>query len=277
MLSFDFEYYKPMTLKEALDLFQTCDQEGKATILFSGGTELLTLGRIDFAFADVVIDIKEIPECNVMGESGEYLVFGSALSLTKIEEADLFPLLTKTSRGIADHTARGKITLGGNICAQIFYREAVLPFLLSDAQTIIAGPNGIRVVPINDIFNEQLQLKKGEILIQTAIEKKYTEFPYMSIKRHQQWNIGYPLVTVTALEVDGNIRVAISGLCPFPFRSKVAEDVLNNSQLSIAKRVEGAISLLPSPILDDVEGSADYRIFVLKNVLMDILTEGRAE
>jgi CO/xanthine dehydrogenase FAD-binding subunit len=275
MLSFNFDYFKPVTLKEALDLFQSFDRQGKTPMFFSGGTELITLGRINLASADVVIDIKEIPECKVMGESGEHLVFGSSLSLTKIEEADLFPLLTKISSEIADHTARGKITLGGNICAQIFYREAVLPFLLADAEVILAGSEGIRVAPINDIFNEQLQLKNGEILLQVAIEKKYAELPYLSIKRHQQWNYGYPLVTVAALVVDGDIRVAISGFCSFPFRSKALEDILNHSQLPILERVERAISLLPSPILDDVEGSADYRIFVLKNILMDILTEGR--
>jgi aerobic carbon-monoxide dehydrogenase medium subunit len=277
MLSFNFDYFIPVTIKEAIDLFQTFARQGKTTMFFSGGTELITLGRINLAYADVVIDIKEIPECKVMGESGEYLVFGSALSLTKIEEANFFPLLTKTSSEIADHTARGKITLGGNICAQIFYREAVLPFLLADAHVIIAGAEGIRVVQINDIFKEQLQLEKGEILIQVAIEKKYAEVPYLSIKRHQQWNNGYPLITVAALVVDGNIRVAISGLCSFPFRSKEVEIVLNNSQLPLSERVERSISLLPSPILDDVEGSADYRIFVLKNILMDILMEGRTE
>ena len=55
---------------------------------------------------------------------------------------------------MADHTARGKITLGGNICAQIFYREAVLPFLLADSEVIIAGPKGMKVAAINQVFDE---------------------------------------------------------------------------------------------------------------------------
>jgi CO/xanthine dehydrogenase FAD-binding subunit len=277
MLSFNFDYFKPVTIKEAIDLFQTFDRQGKTPMFFSGGTELITLGRINLAYADVVIDIKEIPECKVMGVSGENIVFGSALSLTKIEEANFFPLLTKTASEIADHTARGKITLGGNICAQIFYREAVLPFLLSDAKVMIAGVEGIKIVPINDIFDTQLQLKKGEILLQVALEKKYTESPYLSIKRHQQWNYGYPLVTIASLVADDVIRVAFSGLCPFPFRSKEMEEVLNNKMLPIAERISEAISILPKPILDDVEGSADYRIFVLKNLLTDILMEGSTE
>ncbi|WP_178076322.1 FAD binding domain-containing protein, partial [Pseudomonas sp. 2822-15] len=77
-----------------------------------------------------------------------------------------FPLLTKTSKDVADHTARTKITLGGNICGNIFYREVVLPFLLTDSQVIIAGPKGYRTESINHIFNQVLQLERGEFLVQ---------------------------------------------------------------------------------------------------------------
>jgi aerobic carbon-monoxide dehydrogenase medium subunit len=277
MLAFDFDYVKPSTLKEALEQFRAFDQQGKTPIFFSGGTELITLGRIDLTISDAVIDIKDIPECMVMEDSGEYTVLGSALSLTKIEEANLFPLLTKTASEIADHTARGKITLGGNICAQIYYREAVLPFLLADSHLIIVGPEEMKVVPIHDVFHEQLQLEKGELLVQVATERKFIEAPFVSIKRHQQWNTGYPLLTVAFLWLDGQVRVAISGLCPFPFRSREVESILNQHQNSLDERINRVLEVLPGPILDDVEGSADYRLFVLKNLLMDVLSEGGTE
>lgn len=271
MLPFDFDYYKPVTLKEAVDLYQTLDRQRTQPMFISGGTELITLGRINLSYTEAVIDLKEIAECKVMQMSGEHLVLGSALPLTKIEEANLFPLLTQTSREVADHTAREKITLGGNICAQIFYRETVLPFLLADSQVVIVGPEGIKVVSINDIFRKQLLLKRGEFLIQIATERHYLEAPYVSIKRRQQWDTGYPLITVAALKKDNEIRLALSGLCPFPFRSKSVEASLNNWDIPISQRVGRALEELPSSILDDVEGSAEYRKFVLRNLLPDVL------
>jgi aerobic carbon-monoxide dehydrogenase medium subunit len=271
VLPFDFDYYKPVTLQEAVELFQTLDQKGKQPMFFSGGTELITLGRIDLAFTEAVIDIKDIREFQIMRVTEDQLILGSALTLTKVEEANLFPLLTKTASEVADHTARGKITLGGNICAQIFYREAVLPFLVSDSQAMIAGPKGIRVVPLNDIFHEQLQIQHGEVLVQLATDKRAIEAPFISIKRRQQWETGYPLVTIAGVVIDEEVRVAISGLCPFPFRSKEIEASLNNKQTSVEERVKGALDVLPRPILDDVEGSADYRLFVLKNLLVDVM------
>jgi aerobic carbon-monoxide dehydrogenase medium subunit len=271
MLPFDFEFYQPETLEEAVQLYQFLDQQGKQPMIYSGGTELITLGRIDMAYTEAVIDIKGIAECNVMQVSGNHLLLGSTLSLTKIEEANLFPLLTKTASEVADHTARGKITLGGNICARIFYREAVLPFLLADSQLFITGPEGKKVVPINDVFQSQLKLKNGEILVQLVTENRYVKAPYFSMKRRQQWETGYPLITMAALKIAEEIRVAVSGLCPFPFRSSEMEETLNNKLYSVEERVDRALSMLPNPILDDIEGSADYRLFVFRHLLMDVL------
>lgn len=271
MLPFDFDYYRPESLQEAVDLFQYLDQQGKQPFIFSGGTELITLGRIDLAFTEAVIDIKDIAEFNVIQVGGEHLVLGSTLSLSKVEEANPFPLLTKTASEVADHTAREKITLGGNICARIFYRETVLPFLLADSQVLIIGPNGKKIVPINDIFQEELRLEKGEFLVQIATENRFIRAPFYTVKRRQQWETGYPLITIAAVNIEGRIRVAISGLCPFPFRSIGVEEALNNRGQSWEARVDAAISVLPQPILDDVEGSSEYRLFVLRNLFSDLL------
>jgi CO/xanthine dehydrogenase FAD-binding subunit len=272
MLPFDFEYFKPETLEKAVDLYHSLKQQGKQPMYILGGTELITLGRINLVYTDAVIDLKEIAECKAMEFRGDFLVLGSALTLTQIEEANPFPLLTKTSSEIADHTARGKITLGGNICAQIYYREAVLPFLLADSQVVIVGVEGIRVVPINEIFHEQLKLRPGEFLVQMATEKRFISAPHFAVKRRQQWDIGYPLITLAALKIEEKVRVAISGLCPFPFRSIEVEAALNVRDQSMGERIARAIQVLPDPILDDVEGSADYRLFVLQNLLIDCLT-----
>jgi carbon-monoxide dehydrogenase medium subunit len=271
MLHFDFDYFKPQTLQEAVDLFQSLDQQGKQPQFFSGGTELITLGRIDLAYTEAVIDMKDIAESKVIEGSGDNLLLGSTLTLTKIEKANLFPLLSKTAGEVADHTAREKITLGGNICGRIYYREAVLPFLLADSQVLIVGTGGMRWVPINEIFKEQLQLKTDEFLVQLATEKRFITAPFFSVKRRQQWYTGYPLLTLAALKIDQEIRVAISGLCPFPFRSKELEASLNDRGQSADVRIDGALAVLPKPILDDVEGSAKYRLFVLRNLLIDAL------
>ena len=43
-------------------------------MFISGGTELITLGRINLAYTEAVIDLKDIAECKVMQFEGDYLV-----------------------------------------------------------------------------------------------------------------------------------------------------------------------------------------------------------
>jgi CO/xanthine dehydrogenase FAD-binding subunit len=267
----DFDYYRPQTIMDACMLHQSLKAQRKTPVYFSGGTEIITLGRLNMFITNAVIDIKGIPECQMMEFNQQYLVLGAALPLAEIEGSNTFPLLRKTVSAIADHTARNKITLGGNINANIFYREAVLPLLLTDSLFVIAGLNGIKTVSIHDVFDEFLQLKNEELLVQVLIHRQYLHLPFISVKKHKQWNTGYPLVTIAALKVDHEIRVAFSGLCPFPFRSRKVEIELNRQNLAYEERINQAFKHLPEPLLDDIQGSKAYRLFVLKNTLYDVL------
>lgn len=271
MISFDFEYYKPASIKEATLLFKSLDKEGKDPIYLSGGTELITLGRDNQIMTRAVIDLKGIPECLVLKRKDGKIILGAAQSLTKIRNIDLFPFLNKAIIEIADHTARNKITLGGNICANIIYRETVLPLLLTNSEVVISTDDGLKQVPLNDIFHQKLKLKNGEFLVQVITDQHEVELPFLCIKKRRQWDVGYPLLTVAALKRKNQIQVAFSGLCSFPFRNKEIDESLNDQHVSKKSRVEEAIQRIPAPVLDDLHGSAEYRQFVLRNTLYDVL------
>jgi CO/xanthine dehydrogenase FAD-binding subunit len=271
LIAFNFEYYKPDILQDAVKLFHELDRQGKQPVYYSGGTEIITFARRNSLFTKAVIDIKGIPECNVFGVKDNKLFIGAAITLTRISEANPFPLLSKVARGIADHTARNKITVGGNICGRITFREAVLPFLLSDSYAVVAGVNGLKSVPINQIFNKTLQLNRGEFLVYLITDKSYVNMPYIAEKRVRQGKTGYPLITATAIKSEGYIKAAFSGICGFPFRSSMVEEWLNNKNLPLNSRIDNAIKNFPCSIVDNVQGSADYREFILRNMLQDIL------
>ncbi|EEM17468.1 Xanthine dehydrogenase FAD-binding subunit [Bacillus pseudomycoides DSM 12442] len=229
------------------------------------------MGRLQQIIAKAVIDLKDIPECNICVWNDQNLILGATLTLTQVQEKKVFPLLGETAGRAADHTARNKITLGGNIAGKIIYREAVLPFLLADSTFVIAGKEGIKYIKAQQAFIEKLQLQKGEFLIQIITDQKYIESPYYSVKKRQLEKIDYPLVTVAALKSDEDIRIAFSGLCAFPFRSLAIEAVLNDWDIPVRKRIERALLHIPALILDDIRGSRAYRMFVLQHVLYDVL------
>ncbi|QRZ91528.1 xanthine dehydrogenase [Bacillus subtilis] len=273
MIPFDFDYFKPKTIQETTRLFHSLAAEKKTPMYYSGGTEIITLGRLNLIYTDAAIDINALPEFHTIRFHEKYLVMGAGVSLTKVEEENPFPLLSKTVSEIADRTARNKISLGGNICGNIYYREAVLPLLISDSLVGVAGRAGLRYHPINKVFNREIQLQKGDFLFHILIDRTYIESPFVSIKRRQQWNVGYPLVTVCALKKDEEVRMAFSGVCPFPFRSIEMEEMFNDKSYSFEDRVRRSLQYLPKPILDDVEGSSEYRIFVLQHAILDALHE----
>ncbi|MDD4347083.1 MAG: FAD binding domain-containing protein [Desulfitobacteriaceae bacterium] len=271
MIPFDFEYYKPSSIMEAVDTFRLLNTQGKEPLYYGGGTEIITMARRSHIFTKAVIDIKGIPECNTFNVQNGKLVIGASITLTRLGESDIFPLLGKAARKVADHTVRNKLTLGGNICGKITFREAVLPFLLSDSMVVLAGQRGTRNVPINQVFNKTLNLEQGEFLVQLVIDIEYSQLPFMSIKKTKQEKSAYPLISVDALKKDGQIRLAFSGVCPFPFRSSTIEQILNDKNIPLELRINKALTSLPAPINNNIEASAEYREFVLKNTLTDTI------
>lgn len=279
MIPFDFEYYKPSTLDEAVQIYQTVSGRDLKVIFISGGTEFITFARLNKISTDAIIDIKGIPECTVLEIQGDELVIGAAVPLNKISESGLFPLLGEAVKQVADHTSRNKITIGGNLFSRLKYREGILPLLLSDAKVKIMGNEGEEILPLEELNNHKKKLKNGEFLVQIMIEKEYLDYPFISLKKTRLSKIGYPIASVSALKKDNQIRAAISGVCEYPFRSSELENLLNDDNLSVENRISEAMKKLPSGIVNDFEGSAEYRQFVLSNMLEDVieaLKEGNA-
>lgn len=276
MIPRDFHYVTSTTVTEAIRQYLDLTNAGKATRYYGGGTEIITLARIQNISMDAVIDIKPIPAMQLMTIDERRLVLGAGVTLSQLTDSPLmafaFPLLQSVANEIADKTARNKITLGGNLCGSIFYREAVLPFLVCDSKVHIAGPDGGWERSIHRIFQREMQLKSGEFIVQLVTDEACRFAPYVHVKRRKAGQVGYPVVTAAAIRFQDRIRIALSGVCPFPFRSSAIENALNRNDMDVQQRIDQAIRIIPQNlILDDYEASSEYRIFVLRTVLSDIL------
>lgn len=270
MIPFDFDYYKPETIEEAVTLFKQLHSQLKKPIYYGGGTEFISMARMNNRYTEAVIDIKGIPDCNVYEIKDDNLIIGSAVTLTQIAELNLFPLLSLTVKRIADHTIQGKITLGGNLAGTIIYKEASLPLMLSDSEVIICGTNGKRNVLLNDLFDQKTKLNDGDLITQIIIDKKFLSLPYSHVKRTKNEKIDYPLLTITAIK-ENKINIAFGGLCEYPFRSNLIENILNDNSISFDEKMKNIIKNLPDKILDDLGGSSEYRKFMLDTMISEIL------
>lgn len=272
MLAFDFDYYLPDTVKEATEIYNQLQSQGKKPFYYAGGTEILSMGRVFNIKPDAVIDIKKIPECRETGMDGEYLTFGSAETLHTIRESGLYPLLSLAAGRIADHTIQCKLTLGGNLAGTIIYHETLLPFLLADGIVTIANSKGLRQEPISKSFSPGKGLLPGDLILKVKIEKKFAEIPYAHIKKTKIEKIGYPLISLSALNANGTMRLASSGLCMYPFRFKDA--AINTSEPAGNIAMELSHSA-PATVLDDQEGTAGYRRFIFTKTVEKMINEFR--
>ncbi len=274
MIACDFEYYRPDSVQEATDTFAGLDSAGKRPVYYGGGTEIITMCRAGSMTCGAVVDIKGIPECRELGFHGDTLVIGSGVTLTEIDESRKFPALGAAGARVADHTVQCKVTLGGNLAGSIIYREAALPLLLSDATATVAGPGVQRDVPLGDVFtNGRLSPGRGEFLVRVAVDRKYTSAPWFHVKRTKMEEIGYPLLTLVVFKVDGQFRLAVSGMYGYPFRLNALEPELSREDVGQAERVTNALGQLPPGVLRNHEGSAEYRRTVFGKVLADCLAK----
>lgn len=273
MNSFDFEYYKPETLDEAVDCFHALEAANKPALYYAGGTEIISMARAESLKFDAVIDLKSIPECGVQGRENGKLVLGSAVTLTQIAEAGHYPLLCETAARIADHTIQGKITLGGNLAGTIKYREAALPLLITDCTAKIMTENGLQAVLFPEVFKGRLQLKKGEFLVQILVDEQMLNLPYAHVKKTKMDKIDYPLITMTAHKNNSEIKAAVSGIGDAPFL--LLSDLLSDNSIPEPERIARVVESVRPAVIADILGSKQYRLFAFGNMLSQMYENWR--
>ena len=268
MIPFEFEYYQPETVDEAIQTFVTLDARGLQPKYFAGGTELITMARAGNLSFGALIDIKHIPECTVLRQEGASLMLGSALPLSTVIEADAFHLLTLAAQRVADHTVQHKITLGGNITGTIIYHESALPLLAANCRVELACPQGSREVPLAELFQQRLLLQKGELLVRFVVPAEVVLLPGVHAKHTEGEKIGYPLVTAAAIRQGSEITMAFAGIQRYPVV------VRTNAAYSAPQTAANVLmAQIQQPLLADSLATREYRGFLLKLVIANILEE----
>lgn len=273
MIPFDFEYYQPSSSEEAVELYTALEADQKNPLYYSGGTEIISFSRHGKLRFGALIDIKKIEQMKVFKVEEGKLLVGAGVNLSVLADQNLYPLLARVALAVADRTVRNRLTLGGNICSRLPYREAVLPFLLAEAEALVVGPNGSRSEPLSAIFDKRLRLASGELLVQMSLSESNSRLNAWSKRREKHGPVDYPLLHTAAVFSENYLSCAVSGLCAFPFRSAEIEEAFNDRNLSVQDRIDKAVALLPADIRSDDMASAEYREALWRQDLAEMIEE----
>lgn len=270
MISKDFIYIKPDNLKEAYEAYKNFEQKGESPYYLSGGTEVVTFSRKGVLSPDVLIDLKKIKECSEIYFDNGNLVIGSAVPLNILIDSNYSKIFSKSIKFIADRTTRNRITVGGNVVGQLPYREVVLPMLLLDAKVKIFGSDGLKEENINKVFDKNLKINKGDIVVQFLIKKENLNLDFYYDRKVFYSRVDYPIVSILFVK-DEKLKMAITGAFSFPLRDIESEEIINRNDLNLNEKVEKLVQKFLPLFKSDFRASKEYRIELFKIILSDAL------
>ncbi len=161
-------YEAPQTLDAAVAAL--AGASGSARVL-AGGTDLLVQLRADFIEPELVVDVKRILEmCEIEPEDGGFRV-GAAVTGAELGEHGAlkaaWPGVVEAVELIGSTPIQGRATMGGNLCNASPAADSVPALIAAGALASIAGPNGRREVPVEEIQTGpgKTSLAKGELVV----------------------------------------------------------------------------------------------------------------
>ena len=167
------DYEAPTTVSEAVELMAS---KGDRAKVIAGGTDILVMLRGGRRSADLLVDVKGIPELNELSyDAGRGLVLGAAVPCYRIyqnqEVASAYPGLIDAAALIGGIQIQGRASIGGNLCNAAPSGDSIPPVIVLGGVCNVAGPDGARQVPAESFCTAPGQnvLKAGEILVSVSL------------------------------------------------------------------------------------------------------------
>jgi CO/xanthine dehydrogenase FAD-binding subunit len=165
----DFSYSAPASLAEATLLLARAN--GKARVL-AGGTDIIVQLREGLREADVVVDVKKIPELMELSYSAaKGLRLGASVPCYRIydhaEISKAYPALVDATRIVGGWQIQSRASVGGNLCNSSPAADTIPALIALGVTCVIAGPKGQREIKVEDFCTGPGKngLQPGELLV----------------------------------------------------------------------------------------------------------------
>jgi carbon-monoxide dehydrogenase medium subunit len=267
-----FDYYAPTSLNEAIQLL---DENDEAKVL-AGGQSLLNLMKLRLAAPTALIDISRLQGLSYVRGDGDRLAIGALTTHDTIEHnstiKEKFMILNEAVSKIGDQQVRNLGTIGGSACHADPAADIPTALLAADAEFVIEGKKGKRVVAAREFFLDffTTAAQHDEILTEVRLpylpEKSASAYMRHSL-RESDFAIAIVgvMVTLTNGSPCRDVRIGIGAAGPAPLRAKSAEQYLKGETLNEAKILEAAeraVEGVDPP--SDMHGSGEFRLEMIK-------------
>jgi aerobic carbon-monoxide dehydrogenase medium subunit len=261
------DYEAPRAVSEAVELL--AEHLDEASVL-AGGQSLIPLLALRLAQPALLIDINGVDELSGVSMTDGWVAIGAMTREYVAEEsgtiADAAPLLAAALPLIGHEAIRSRGTVGGSLAHADPAAELPAVARALDAEFVVRGPSGERVIPASEWFEGYLTTSRqpDELLTEVRFPAAGpgTGVSFQEVaRRHGDFAMVGLATSVTLSDgVISDARLALAGVSDVPVRATGAEDLLVGERPSAelfdeaARRAAGDIDP-PS----DLHGSSDYR------------------
>jgi aerobic carbon-monoxide dehydrogenase medium subunit len=261
------EYEAPATVAAAVELL--ADHQDEASVL-AGGQSLIPLLALRLARPALLIDINGLQELSGVSASDGWVAVGAMTREYVAEDsktiANSVPLLAAALPLIGHEAIRSRGTIGGSLAHADPAAELPAVARALDAEFVVRGPSGERVIPAAEWFEGYLTTSRhaDELLVEVRFPAAApgTGVTFREVaRRHGDFAIVGLAASLTFSDgVISDARLAFAGISDVPVRAAGAEDLLRGeipSSELFDEAARRATEDIDPPA--DLHGSSEYR------------------
>jgi carbon-monoxide dehydrogenase medium subunit len=253
-------------------------EKGDQARVLAGGTDLIVQVREGKRQLERIVDIKDIPEANVLSyDSYTGLHLGAAVPCYKIYGdkaiSSAYPALADSTHIIGGTAIQGRAAVGGNLCNGSPAADTIPPLIVLEAMCVIAGTYGTREVPVEQFCTApgQTVLENGEFLesLKIPAPKKNSSSFYLRFIPRNEMDIavvgaGASVVLDDAKASFVSARIALAAVAPTPLFAEEASALLAGKPVSddAVNEAAEAAKTIARPI-SDMRGTAEQRVHLV--------------
>ncbi|MEQ3626619.1 MAG: xanthine dehydrogenase family protein subunit M [Celeribacter sp.] len=275
--------HRPQTLDAALELAE------RGLPILAGGTDLYPALR-DGPPPEAMLDLTNVAGLRGIAlDAGSWRI-GAATTWTDIIRAGLPPQfagLVAAAREVGSVQIQNTATVAGNLCNASPAADGVPPLLTLDAEVELAGPDGLRRLPLAQFVTGVRRTARdpGEIVTALHIpDRPAARASFVKLGARKYLVISIAMTAVLVEAEDGIVTraaVAVGACSPVAQRLTGLERALTGARIADVPDLCADTALPELTPIDDIRASADYRItaprILIARALMQALSTPDAE
>lgn len=262
-------YERPETSAAAAALLAGAQD---SAFVLAGGTDLLVRMQNDDFEAELVVDIKAIDGMTEIAETSDAFEIGAGVSCAALGENQAlvaaWPGVVEAANLIGSTQIQGRCTMSGNLCNASPAADSVPALVAAAARARVAGPDGSRMVAVEDVpvAPGKTSLSKGEFIEAIVLDKPAPRSgdAYLRFTPRTEMDIAVVGVGLSLVLDDGgtvqSARVALGAVGPKVMLVEAAAQTIVGTKLEdgALDALAAACSEASTPI-DDKRGTVDFR------------------